>query len=71
MAGTKNSGTGKGKVSNNPNGRPKGVPNKATTKAREAIAQLVDGNADRLVGWLDRVAEDNPGEAFKLLSNGM
>lgn len=44
----------------NPNGRPKGAPNKATTEAREAIARFVDGNADRLQGWLDRVAEDNP-----------
>lgn len=43
---------------NNPNGRPKGVPNKATTQAREAIAAFVDGNADRLAGWLDQIAND-------------
>lgn len=35
----------------------KGVPNKATTNAREAIARFVDGNADRLQGWLDEIAE--------------
>lgn len=37
--------------------RPKGTPNKATQAAREAIAAFVDGNAGRLQGWLDRVAD--------------
>jgi len=39
-------------------GRPKGLQNKATGAAREAIARFVDGNADRLQGWLDTVAEE-------------
>jgi hypothetical protein len=39
-------------------GRPRGIPNKATRNAREAIARFVDGNADRLQEWLDRIAED-------------
>ncbi len=39
-------------------GRAKGVPNKATANAREAIAQFVDGNAHRLEGWLDEMALD-------------
>lgn len=47
-------------------GRPKGIPNKATARAREAIAEFVDGNAHRLTEWLDRVAEKDPAEAFKL-----
>ena len=38
-------------------GRPAGSPNKATTEARQAIASFVDGNAHRLTGWLDQVAE--------------
>lgn len=38
-------------------GRPKGSPNKATSDARQAIAQFVDGNAHRLTEWLDKVAE--------------
>lgn len=38
-------------------GRGKGVSNKATQQAREAIASFVDGNAHRLQGWLDRIAE--------------
>ena len=41
----------------NPNGRGKGVPNKSTANAREAIAAFVDGNANRLTGWLDQIAE--------------
>jgi hypothetical protein len=47
-------------------GRPKGLPNKATVRAREAIAQFVDGNSERLQGWLDKIAEEEgPNEAFK------
>lgn len=38
-------------------GRPSGSPNKATSDARQAIAQFVDGNAHRLTEWLDKVAE--------------
>jgi hypothetical protein len=51
--------------SNNPKGRPKGVPNKSTAKARAAIADFVNGNVDRLNGWLDQIAEEEPKEAFK------
>jgi hypothetical protein len=47
-------------------GRTKGTANKSTTLAREAIAKFVDGNAHKLEEWLDKVAEDNPAEAFKL-----
>lgn len=46
-------------------GRIKGVPNKATANAREAIARFVDGNADRLNGWLNQIeAQDGPKAAF-------
>lgn len=37
-------------------GRQAGTPNKATTKARQAIADFVDGNTHRLQDWLDKVA---------------
>lgn len=46
-------------------GRPKGLPNKATQTAREAIAKFVDGNADRLAGWLDEIAAESPEKAFR------
>ena len=38
-------------------GRPKGVANKATQNAREAIAMLVDSNTPRLQAWLEEIAE--------------
>ncbi len=42
-------------------GRRIGTPNKVTSNAKEAIARFVDGNADRLQGWLDEIAEtDGP-----------
>jgi hypothetical protein len=49
-------------------GRPAGVPNKSTAKAREAIAAFVDGNSDRLQTWLDQIAADErygPKTAFE------
>jgi len=45
-------------------GRPKGLKNKATTNAREAIALFVDNNAHRLEGWLDEIAKKDPKQAF-------
>ena len=45
-------------------GRPPGAVNEATKNAREAIAMFVDGNAHRLEGWLDKIATDNPKQAF-------
>lgn len=49
-------------------GSRKGIPNKATANAREAIALFVDNNSDRLQGWLDQIAEtDGPKAAFQCL----
>lgn len=51
-------------------GRPKGLQNKATRLAKEAIATFVDGNADRLQGWLDDIAaEKGPEAAFKCFTD--
>lgn len=50
--------------SGNPEGRRKGTPNKATVNAREAIAEFVEGNVDRLTSWLDEIALDDPKAAF-------
>jgi hypothetical protein len=55
-------------------GRVKGVPNKATGMAREAIAKLVEGNVDQLQDWLAQIAADEkqgPAVAFKLLMDVM
>ncbi len=45
-------------------GRTAGTLNKATLQGREAIKQFVEGNAHRLVGWRDKIAEENPKAAF-------
>ena len=45
-------------------GRGKGVTNKSTLKAREAIASFVDDNSERLTEWLDQIAVDSPKDAF-------
>jgi len=63
-------------------GRPAGSPNKATSDARQAIASFVDGNAHRLTGWLDKVADGvknyendgyivppNPAKAFDMFQS--
>lgn len=41
-------------------GRKPGTPNKVTLTAKLAIAEFVDGNAHRLTGWLDAVADGVP-----------
>lgn len=51
-------------TTNNPFGRKKGVPNKSTAQAREAIAKFVNKNTTRLEGWLDDIAAENPKDAF-------
>lgn len=44
-------------------GSRKGIPNKTTALAREAIARFVDSNSERLQGWLDEIAEEKGAEA--------
>ena len=41
-------------------GRAAGTQNKITLTAKAAIAEFVDGNAHRLAGWLDQVANGRP-----------
>ena len=49
-----------------PGGSRKGIPNRATEKARQAFAMLVDNTAPRLAEWLEQVYEqEGPNEAIK------
>jgi hypothetical protein len=58
-------------------GSRKGIPNKATSAAREAIALFVDGNAHKLESWLLAVAngdpendiKPNPAKAFEMFQS--
>lgn len=47
--------TGRPKPPNAGIGRKPGVPNKATTKAREAIGLLVEANVPKMAGWLEEI----------------
>ena len=67
----------KGEKSTAGPGRPKGLQNKTTVQAREAIALFVDDNAPRLAEWLNKVADGdpvndvkpNPAKAFELFQS--
>lgn len=48
--------TGKPMPPNAGKGRPKGIPNKSTATVREAIATLLERNADKMDEWLQMVA---------------
>ena len=47
-------------------GRKKGTPNKVTKDIREAIGEMLEGCADRMGEWLDRVAAEDPAKALDL-----
>lgn len=51
-------------------GSRKGIPNKATANAREAIAHLVEGNIHRMERWLDEIEQrDGPLAAWRCLQD--
>ena len=61
-------GPGKGKT-NNPNGRKKGVPNKATRDIKEAYRQLIEKNLDNLTKWIEQIAAKDPEKAIRILAD--
>lgn len=50
--------------SGNPNGRPKGVLDKATGEFKEAVNNLINFATPKMVEWLEKVAEDDPAKAL-------
>tara|TARA_R110000772_G_scaffold175521_1_gene287255 strand:+ start:239 stop:583 length:345 start_codon:yes stop_codon:yes gene_type:complete len=54
-------------VSGNPNGRPVGSKNKATTQIREAYQRLTEDNLENMSLWLADIAADNPKEAMEMM----
>lgn len=60
----------KGKSGNPSGGKP--GPRRSTESAREAIARLVDGNAPKLMEWLDKIEQEHgPLAAWKCLADVM
>lgn len=49
-----------------PGGRPKGIPNKTTTKFKEALNELLETAAPDMVEWLAEIPD--PKERFEVLS---
>ncbi len=50
-------------IPNAPRGRKRGVPNRKTAQSREIAALIIEGNIDKVQGWIDRVARKNPAKA--------
>jgi hypothetical protein len=55
-------------TTNNLNGRPKGTPNKATSKTREAFNQLIEDNIANLSIWITKVAAEDPKAALDVIA---
>ena len=49
-------------------GRPAGTLNHTTKDIKEAYRMLIEKNLDNLTGWLERIADDNPEKAIKIIS---
>lgn len=55
----------------NPNGRPKGVPNKSTTAVRNAIAAFVDNNSAHIQKWADEIYDKKGAEGAMQVFMGL
>jgi hypothetical protein len=51
----------------NPRGRVKGSQNKATIEFKTALNQLLESSTPEMIGWLERVAKDDPAKALDLI----
>jgi len=49
-------------------GRPKGTPNKLTSKTREAFNMLIEDNIPKLNDWLSKVAKEDPARALDIIA---
>jgi hypothetical protein len=49
-------------------GRPKGVPNRATTAVRDVFSAFVEANAGRAQALFEQVARKDPAKALDLLA---
>lgn len=51
----------------NPQGRPLGSPNKASTTFKEAVTHLLDTTAPEYLQWVYRISEEDPARAIEVL----
>lgn len=54
-------------MTNNRQGRPKGVPNKVTSEIRDVYKEIIENNRDNIPIWLEKVAKDNPDRALNFI----
>lgn len=49
-------------------GRPKGLQNKTTMQFKEALNNLLENCAPKMLDWIERVSEGDPAKALDLTS---
>ena len=64
-------GGSKNGVSNNPVGRPKGVGNRSTERAKRVLAEFVGKNLDTMQELFEEIKRENPKQAFDVLFSSL